>query len=182
MNHPYRSPSARLRPVERASAVAWIPVWIAAVVVLLDQATKWGVSRLIRLHDSVVVIPGLFNLTHVWNRGAAFGLFSDRGSTFRLVFFVVVSVVALVVLIYLIARLPARDGLAGIAFGLILGGAVGNLIDRARFGAVMDFLEFYLGPFHWPAFNMADSSITIGMLFLVGRFLLEHRRADRVRA
>jgi signal peptidase II len=127
---------------------------IVASVVILDQITKYLVSNYLSPVDSIEIFPFL-HIVHVWNTGSAFGMFKNLGSSF----FILVSIVAIIIVIYLLNKSTYnRFGLS-----LILGGALGNLIDRVRFGKVFDFLDFSVGDFHWPAFNVADSSLTIGM-------------------
>lgn len=134
---------------------------IAAAVLLLDQLTKYMVVQRFKLHESVRVIPGFFDLTYVRNPGAAFGFLAGAPGAWRSIFFITVSIVALAVIIALVRQ--TRDRLQVVAFALIGGGAVGNLIDRVRFGEVVDFIDWYSRSFHWPTFNIADSAITIGV-------------------
>ena len=140
---------------------------ITVLVVLLDQATKAWIISTMRLYDSFAVIGGFFNITHVRNPGAAFGFLAAAPPMFRYTFFIVVTVAAiLLILHYLrISRIEAPSLVSALA--LILAGAVGNLIDRVRFGEVVDFLDVYLGSYHWPAFNVADSAITVGAAILI---------------
>ena len=137
------------------------------LVILLDQATKAWIISTMRLYDSFVVIGGFFNITHVRNPGAAFGFLAAAPPMFRYTFFIVVTVAAiLLILHYLrISRIEAPSLVSALA--LILAGAVGNLIDRVRFGEVVDFLDVYIVSYHWPAFNVADSAITVGAAILI---------------
>ncbi len=144
-----------------------------AAVVLLDQVTKALVAHYIEPNRAVEVIPGLFNIVYWTNPGAAFGIFRSGGAL-RTVLLSAMSIVALAVVAVLLRR--SRDRLTTLALSLIAGGAVGNLIDRARFGEVVDFLDFYIGRHHWPAFNVADSAITVGALMaLAGFYFMEGR-------
>jgi signal peptidase II len=136
-------------------------------VVLLDQATKVLVDRLMTLHESRVLIDGLLQLTYVRNKGAAFGLFSDAELPFQSVLFSAVSLLALGAIATYFFRLPDRSRLARTALALVMGGALGNLIDRARLGSVIDFVDVFWGTYHWPAFNVADSAISVGVVLLV---------------
>jgi signal peptidase II len=129
------------------------------------------------LHESVPVIPGFFNLTYVRNKGAAFGILSGMQGAWRTVFFVIVSLVALSVLAVLVKKTAER--LALVAYALISGGAVGNLIDRVRFGEVVDFVEWFYRSFHWPAFNVADSAITVGVGLLMIEMLFLKPKAEK---
>jgi signal peptidase II len=140
---------------------------IALLVVLLDRVTKWMVSRDIPLHDGKQVIPGFFRITHVENRGAAFGLFADSPTQWKIGMLVLFSIVALVVVSTLLWRNSHSISTTGIGLALILGGALGNLWDRLLNGRVVDFLLFYVGQYQWPAFNVADSAIVVGAGLLV---------------
>ena len=137
--------------------------WVLTILVL-DQLTKMIVDRTMSLHQSIPIIDGLFNLTYVRNTGAAFGIFAGSHEAFRLPFLILVSVLALGFVVVMLKRL--RDEETGLitALSLIIGGAIGNLIDRVLYGEVIDFLDFYWSNYHWPAFNVADSCITIGVL------------------
>ena len=137
------------------------------IIVLLDQVTKSIIQKKMLLHQSIPIIPDLFNLTYIRNPGAAFGLFARGGGSLRTVFFISVSMIALAVLGILYAKAPIEARVMRWALALVTGGAIGNLIDRIRFGEVIDFLDFYIGHYHWPAFNVADSCITIGIGLLI---------------
>src|SRR5712692_5341148 len=140
---------------------------IAALVVIVDRFTKWLVSQKITLHDSVDVVPGLFRLTHVQNQGAAFGLFSDSPSEFKVAMLILFSVAALAVVSALLWKNGNAMNATAIALSLVFGGALGNLWDRVSSGRVIDFLDFYMGSHHWPAFNVADGAIVVGALLLL---------------
>ncbi len=144
---------------------------IAVFVVFLDRLAKWSVERSISLHDSIQIIPGFFRITHVENRGAAFGLFADSPSQWKIAMLVLFSVVALVIISALLWKNSHSMSTTGIGLALILGGAVGNLWDRLLSGHVVDFLLFYVGQYQWPAFNVADSAIVIGAGLLVFEIL-----------
>lgn len=120
------------------------------------------------LFESIPVIPGLFSITHIQNPGGAFGLLADHPLWIRKGVFLVLSTVAVAAVLYFHHQTPRTHPWLASGLALIFGGAVGNLIDRFRFGKVVDFLDFYIGTAHWPAFNVADSAITVG----VGIFLL----------
>jgi signal peptidase II len=138
----------------------------ALVVVVVDQLTKAVVVARLGLHESVSVVDGLFALTYVRNTGAAFGLFAGRMAALRVPGLIAVSVVALVVLVWFLRSVPNDRRLVIVACGAVLGGALGNLIDRAAYGEVIDFLDVYVGTWHWPAFNVADAAITVGVIVL----------------
>ncbi len=138
------------------------------LVVILDQVTKYWIVSNFSMYEALPVIPGFFNLTYLTNTGAAFGILAGQETLWRQVFFVGVAAVALVVIGFMYRRLRAGSAWYGAALGLIAGGAVGNLIDRVRLGSVIDFLDVYIGAHHWPAFNVADSAICVGVaVFLV---------------
>jgi signal peptidase II len=155
---------------------------IAVFVVLLDRLTKWIVATNIPLNDSRRLIDGFFYLTHVENRGAAFSLFADSPSEWKIAMLVLFSMVALVVVSALLWRSNHTMATTGVGLALILGGALGNLWDRLLSGRVVDFLLFYIGPYQWPAFNVADSAIVIGAGLLVIEILSvktpEHEKAE----
>lgn len=136
-------------------------------VIVLDQLTKLLVLRFLPLLDARVVIPGFFNLVHVHNTGAAFSMLAGANSFWRQTFFVVLTIFILAILLYVYAKVSRNDRWTRIAYALICGGALGNLIDRLRFGEVVDFLDLYIGTHHWPAFNVADSAISVGALMLL---------------
>ena len=154
--------------------------WVAAIaglVIILDQLTKYLVIKNFFLHESVKVIPGFFSLTYVRNPGAAFGILAGAHGAWRTVFFITVSLVALAVIITLVRK--THDRLPLVAFALIGGGAVGNLIDRVRSGEVVDFIEWYYRSYHWPAFNIADSAISVGVALLAVDMLFPGKQAPR---
>jgi signal peptidase II len=139
-------------------------IWVGSIigiVLVLDQITKYIVKSRIRLYETITVIPGFFNLTHVRNKGSAFSLFSTAPAAFRAVFFITITLVAVAVISWLIRKTHER--LLVLAFSFIAGGALGNLIDRVRYGEVVDFIQWYYKSFYWPSFNVADSAITIGV-------------------
>jgi signal peptidase II len=140
---------------------------IALAVVLADRFSKWLVARTIPLHDSIPVVPGVFSLTHVQNRGAAFGLFDDSPNEWKITLLVLFSVAALIVVGAMLWKNGHALNATGVGLSLVLGGAVGNLWDRLAARHVIDFLDFYVGTYHWPAFNIADSAIVAGAFLLV---------------
>jgi signal peptidase II len=146
-------------------------------VVLLDVITKAYVASAMVLHESIVVIDGFFNITYVRNPGAAFGFLAGAPPVFRMVFFLLVTVVVVVLILFYIGKSRDVSMRETFSLSLILSGAIGNLIDRVRFGEVIDFLDVYIGSFHWPAFNVADSAISIGAAFLLFS-ILRHKKED----
>ena len=149
-------------------------IFVAAIVVILDKLTKAVITNYFILHQSIEIIRGLFNITYIRNPGAAFGIFRDVSGTFRTIFLTGISFTALIIIFFVYRN--TKGAASRIAFSLIAGGAVGNLIDRLRFGEVIDFLDFYIGQYHWPAFNVADSAITVGV-FIAVLFLHRDKRA-----
>ncbi|MGH7767041.1 MAG: signal peptidase II [Candidatus Binatia bacterium] len=150
---------------------------LVVAIVLIDQATKLLVDRTMLLHDSIPVIDNFFSLTYIRNTGAAFGIFADSHELFRLTFLIAFSLAAIGFILVMLRRLPESEKALTGALAFILGGAVGNLIDRLVYGEVIDFLDFYWSGYHWPAFNVADSFITIGVLIMLFR-LATTRDAD----
>jgi signal peptidase II len=152
---------------------------VAAVVVLLDQLTKWYIRHTFGLYESVTVIDSVFHITHVRNAGGAFGLLNQGAHVWRLPFFLVVSCIAVGVLVAFVRRVQPGQRWLLVALGAILGGALGNLLDRMLSGEVTDFLDFHWHGYYWPAFNVADSCITIGMLILLLYSLVVHDRSEK---
>jgi len=140
---------------------------IAIAAILLDRVTKVIIEHTLPSNDSVNVIPGFFQITHVHNRGAAFGLFADSTSEWRTALLVGFSTIALGVVAYLLWKSDHSLPSTAIGLSMILGGAVGNLWDRVARGQVTDFLHFYIGEHVWPDFNVADSCIVIGAVLLM---------------
>jgi signal peptidase II len=157
-------------------------LWVGAIffaVLVLDQATKYLVMKHIPWHGTITIIPGFFDLTYVKNPGAAFGILSGDHGMWRKVFFVSVTLIALGVIAVLIRKTHER--LLVVAFSLIAGGAIGNnLIDRVRYGMVVDFIEWYYKSYHWPTFNIADSAISVGVgLLVVDMFLKKPKDTEK---
>jgi signal peptidase II len=136
---------------------------IAGAIAVADQITKLVILETLPLYDSVLVIPGFFNLTHIQNPGGAFGFMANYRSNLHHVMFLAISTMALCLIFYFYKNTPRTHPFLAMGFALIFGGAVGNLIDRIRFGKVVDFLDFYIGDLHWPAFNIADSAVSVGI-------------------
>ena len=150
---------------------------LAAAILVADQITKWWALHGLRFGEAVPVIPGVFSLTLVMNPGLAFGMLGGVPEGFRWTVGLL-SIGAVVLLAVIAARLlPTGGPWTRLALGLIFGGAAGNLIDRLRFGAVVDYLDFYWGAYHWPAFNVADSAITVGVTILAFRMLMDSPKA-----
>jgi len=169
-------------------------------IVWLDQWTKALIQQRMALTESIPIIPNLFSLTYIRNPGAAFGLFVGMNHSYRVLFFLSITVAAIVVIGYFFwasIRDDQRVGLSKpgpggpsstphgrwlrLGLALVLGGAIGNLIDRVRYGEVVDFLDVYVGAYHWPAFNVADSSITVGVTILLAASFFLPQPADASR-
>jgi signal peptidase II len=146
---------------------------IAALAAGVDQLTKWLIVRSFQLHEALPLVPNFFDLVYVRNQGAAFGILAD--TRFRMPFLLVTTLVAVVFLVWFYRQYRPDQVLGRCAVSLVLGGAVGNLIDRLRFGEVIDFLDVHWYQHHWPAFNVADSAICVG----VGMLLLAQWRDGR---
>ncbi len=146
---------------------------IAIAVVCLDQISKAIILKTLPLYQSVEVIPGFFNLTHIHNPGGAFGFLADQTSTLRHFVFLIVSLLAIGLIFYFYKKTPQSHPWLASGFALIFGGAIGNIIDRLRLGEVVDFLDFYIGRWHWPAFNVADSAVTIGIFIFIYHMVLK---------
>jgi signal peptidase II len=140
---------------------------IGGTIIFLDQVTKLLVLHFLPLHSAMEIIPGFFNLVHVRNTGAAFSIFAGATSVWRQGLFVGLTILVVIILLFAYGKLRPDDRWTRTAYALITGGALGNLIDRLRLGEVVDFLDCYVGAYHWPAFNVADSAITVGALMLV---------------
>lgn len=140
---------------------------IGGGIIVLDQITKLLILRFFPLHTAKAIIPGLFNLVHVRNTGVAFSLFSGAHSSWRQAFLVGLTIIVVGIIVFVYGKVAQNDRWTRTAYTCIVGGALGNLIDRLRFGDVVDFLDFYIGSNHWPAFNVADSAITVGALMLL---------------
>ncbi|TLY18334.1 MAG: signal peptidase II [Nitrospirae bacterium] len=149
---------------------------VSAATILLDQATKLQIMQTMRLHESIPVIPNFFSITYIRNPGAAFGILASSSNGFRLLFFGFASLFALVLLGTIFFRLRHDDWVGQLSIAGIFGGAIGNLLDRVRFGEVIDFLDFYIDAYHWPAFNVADAAISVGVCFLIAHFMFEKQK------
>ena len=150
--------------------------WLVFIVVT-DQLTKFIVDQTMPLNHSIPVIDNLFSLTYIRNTGAAFGILAGSAAAFRLPFLLLFSLLAIGFIFIMLRRLPDRETGLITALSFILGGAVGNLIDRVLYGEVIDFLDFYWSNYHWPAFNLADSFITVGVGITV-YYLIRAKGAD----
>jgi signal peptidase II len=142
-------------------------VAIAAAIFALDRWTKWIVETTFSPFDNKVIIPGFFSIVRSENPGIAFGLFQESTSKYRTGTLVVFSLLAVAILAWMLRRVDQMDRWTALGLALIFGGALGNVYDRVRVGAVTDFLDFYLGNVHWYTFNIADSAICTGAALLL---------------
>jgi len=147
---------------------------LTPLVLVIDQLTKVYIDRSMKLYQSIPVVDGLFSITYLRNKGAAFSFLAD--ASWRLPFFILVSIIAVVAILVAFGKLRDDQRLASVSLSLILSGAVGNLIDRVRLGEVIDFLDVYWRSHHWPAFNVADSAICVGVALLAIDMFQEERR------
>ncbi|MDI1275902.1 MULTISPECIES: signal peptidase II [Methylobacter] len=148
-------------------------LWLSLLALVLDQGSKLAIAGSMKLYESIQIMP-FFKLTYVHNTGAAFSFLSEAGGWQRWFFAGLALVISVVIAVWL-TRLKKHETLLAVALALVLGGAVGNLIDRLAYGYVIDFLDVYYESWHWPAFNIADSAITLGVvLMLAESFGLVH--------
>lgn len=149
--------------------------YLSLAVLVLDQWTKWLIEVHLPPSAAQPVIPGLLNLTHVQNTGVAFGLFAAQGAAGGRWLLVLMGLVALGAVFLYFHLAPARNRLLLGSLALIVGGAIGNLIDRLASGGVTDFIDVYVGTHHWPSFNVADSAITVGIALMIFDSFRSHR-------
>ncbi|MBV9834787.1 MAG: signal peptidase II [Alphaproteobacteria bacterium] len=149
---------------------------LAAITIVADQASKWLLQGMLLERGTVEVIPGLFNLVMVWNTGISFGMLGGAGVLPPWALSAIAVAICIALFFWLRA---ARSRWTAWAIGLVIGGAIGNVVDRARWGAVFDFADFYIGRWHWPAFNVADAAIVIGVLMLLGESLMPGAAKER---
>ncbi|HTG80768.1 MAG TPA: signal peptidase II [Geobacteraceae bacterium] len=150
---------------------------VTAVVLVIDQATKLFIDRTMDIQSSITVVENFFNITYLRNKGAAFGFLAH--SSYRLPFFILISLIAIAVIIMVFAKLRPDQRFTAFSLSLIFSGALGNLIDRLRLGEVIDFLDAHWFAHHWPAFNVADSAICVGVFLLAVDMFLEEKRHPR---
>ena len=151
-------------------------LWLAVIVIVLDQLTKQIAASVLEMYQPVAVMP-MFNWTLMHNTGAAFSFLSDKGGWQRW-FFTAIAIIVSAVLIAWTSKLKTDEKWQAIAFALILGGAIGNVIDRVNYGYVIDFIDVYYQDYHWPAFNIADSGITVGVTILIIESFRHHKRKE----
>ena len=141
--------------------------FMSGVLVIMDQYSKLMVSLHIPLNYSVKVVEGFFSLTHIRNSGVAFGLFASQQSEYKALMFVAISTIAIIAILVIFHQTPKEKKMVQMGLVLIFSGAIGNLIDRVLHGEVIDFVDFFINGHHFPAFNIADSCITIGVTLMV---------------
>ena len=154
----------------------WILLIVFLVVIALDQSTKLMIQQTLPLHKTVEIIPGFFNLIHVRNTGGAFGIFGGEKGPVGSVLFVVASLIAVGILVVLFLRVKEHEKTLAFSLALLLSGAIGNLLDRLSYGEVIDFLDFHVSLYHWPAFNVADSAISIGIGLMALELLIKEQK------
>lgn len=153
-------------------------LFVSLAILVLDQWTKWLVEIHLPHSASHPVISGFLNLTHVKNTGVAFGLFATQGADGSSWLLVALGLAALAAVFLYFRMAPSHDRLLLVSLALVVGGAAGNLLDRIVSGAVTDFVDVYVGTYHWPAFNVADSAITVGIALMILDSFRAHRRAE----
>ena len=151
---------------------------MANALIILDQYSKVMVVNHIHLYDSITLIDNFFNLTHIRNPGVAFGLFASLNMEYKSLLFVAISTVAIMAILVIFHQTPVEKTRVHYSLILIFSGAVGNLIDRIHYKEVIDFLDFYVGKYHWPAFNVADACITIGVGVMIFDLFYQHQHKD----
>ncbi|MZG29520.1 MAG: signal peptidase II [Nitrospinae bacterium] len=151
---------------------------VSGVLIVIDQYTKLMVSLHIPLNYSVEVIEGIFNLTHIRNSGVAFGLFASQQSEYKALMFITISTIAITAILVIFHQTPKEKKMVQIGLILIFSGAIGNLIDRSLHGEVIDFVDLFINGHHFPAFNIADSCITMGVALMVIDLFSEGSRPD----
>ena len=159
----------------------WVLLIVCFWILFVDQWTKYAVQQKLALYQKVEVINGFFNLIHVRNTGGAFGIFGGEKGGLGSWLFVVVTLIAIGCILFLFIRLRERETTLFLSLSLVLSGAIGNFIDRLRYGEVVDFLDFYLNSYHWPAFNIADSAICLGIGLMALELLIRDRRKQKNR-
>jgi len=144
-----------------------LTIVVSLSVIILDQCTKYLIIKSFALHQSLDLIEHYLTIVHIRNKGIAFGLLAEQGGGTRTIFLIITSLFAIAFIFYLLSSLKDRQTYATVTLALILGGAIGNLIDRIRWGEVVDFIYVHWYQYYWPAFNCADSAISIGLVLLI---------------
>jgi len=170
MTEPQQRPATGMPPLVRAGLI------LAVVTLVADQAVKLLLQDMLLKQGTIEVIPGVFNLVMVWNPGISFGMLGGGGKLPPWVLSAIAVAICIALFFWLRA---ARSRWTASAIGLVIGGAIGNVVDRARWGQVFDFADFYIGRWHWPAFNVADAAIVIGVLMLLAESLMTGAAKER---
>ncbi|MCK9273830.1 MAG: signal peptidase II [Syntrophales bacterium] len=152
---------------------------VSLFVIVSDQVTKFLIRDSLGLYETIPVIEGLFNITYIRNPGAAFGFLSGASPFFRSLFLTLITVAVIALIIYILGKNDRQERLLHVSLSLVLGGAIGNLIDRIVFGEVTDFIDLYIGSAHWPAFNIADMAISAGAFMLIFEMIKKGRNQRR---
>ncbi|MFA5903470.1 MAG: signal peptidase II [Desulfobacula sp.] len=147
-------------------------ILVSGTIILTDQLTKYIIKVNLALYEHIVIIDNFFNITHILNPGGAFGFFAEKSPEIRKFIFLFLSSIVALFVLWFYKKIAGKSVFISYGLAMIFGGAVGNLMDRFLYGKVLDFLDFYIGTAHWPAFNVADSSINIGMGILIYHILL----------
>ena len=150
--------------------------FIIFIIFVLDYLTKFWITKKISPYHTKEIIKGFFSLTHIHNRGAVFGFLATSPNPNIFILLTILSFAAFVFIIYYFLRIPATEKYLKFSLSLVLGGAFGNLLDRLIHGYVIDFFDFYIKKYHWPAFNIADASITIGAIILIATIIFRRPR------
>jgi len=151
---------------------------LSVSVILLDQLTKALIVKTVPFYGSVKVIPGFLDLTHIHNKGAILGLFNRSEQPWTTVLLLLLNAAALGLVIFYFSKTAEKEGVARLALAMIVGGALGNVVDRITRGYVVDFVEMHVGKFHWPTYNVADASITIGAVLLIASVIFRRPHAS----
>jgi len=159
----------------------WVLLITCFWIILTDQWTKYVVLQRVPLYRRVEVIQGFFNLTHVRNAGGAFGIFGGEKGGISGLLFVVVSLLAIGIILFLFLKVKEEEKHIALSLSLVLSGAIGNLLDRVRYGEVVDFLDFHISSYHWPAFNIADTAICMGIGLMALELLFKDRKLLKFR-
>ncbi len=156
-----------------------ILIVVAPGILLIDQLSKYFINSYFLLHQPVAILKNFFHINYIRNVGAAFGLFSDLSSQIRTPLFLGVSILAILMILIFFSKLEARQSFLSFSFSLIMGGALGNFLDRIRLGYVIDFLDLHwYDYYHWPTFNIADIAITVGVILLLLEVISSSKEGD----
>ncbi len=163
----------RVVGIKKIALKYWLLMVILVTILLFDQATKALVINTLSENETIPVLEGFLNLAHVRNQGAAFGILSDGGTWIQRYFFIPISILASLAILAIIIRAREDEIAKIIALSLVLSGALGNLMDRWRWGVVVDFIDIHYRALHWPAFNVADTCISIGVILLIVHLIVD---------